>query len=245
MPHDALIVVGDRFKDFLANKGTISASALLWRLRDGRTPRAITIGQGLAAEKLSEIERLAESTPHLAVLGGVPAFVEQGRTHKHHLKNVMIGTPVRVADDRFVADLLIDEQTEVLDDHLTGQHIPAITLMEAARQTWTAVTEMFLLTDTVGSQRFVISSMQSAFHRYVFPLPATVEYRLVQCQKNAIGQVFNCRIAVYQADVLAAQIEAEYRVIPEVFSAKQESMAARQAVATQLNRMNQAAEQLG
>ncbi|MGH3785436.1 MAG: AfsA-related hotdog domain-containing protein [Pseudonocardiaceae bacterium] len=246
MPHDALVVVGDRFKDFLANRGTISASALLGRLRDRSEPRnlSVLIGQGLTAEQLSEAAQLVESDPDASVTGGVPAFVEQGVTHKHNPKNVMIGTPVRVAADRFVADLLIDERTEVLEDHLTGQHIPAITLMEAARQTWTAVTEMFFLQDA-PPQRFVISSMQSVFHKYVFPLPATVAYQLLDRQDNAVGQVFACSIGVYQADVLVAQIDAEYRLIPEVFSAKHESMAARQAVASQLGRMEQAADKLG
>ncbi|MGQ0716381.1 MAG: AfsA-related hotdog domain-containing protein [Pseudonocardiales bacterium] len=247
MQHDALIVVGDRFKDFLTNRGTISASALLRRLLDRSEPRALSVvmGQGLTAEQLSTMEQLIESDPHATVVGGVPAFVEQGLTHKHNPKNVMIGTPVQIAADRFVADLLIDERIEVLEDHLTGQHIPAITLMEAARQTWTAVTEMFFLADTVQQQRFVISSVQSTFHRYVFPLPATVEYRLTRRQANAVGQVFTCWVGVYQADVLAAQIEAEYRVIPEVFSTKHESMAARQAVTCQLNGLRQAADKVG
>ncbi|MGH3917536.1 MAG: AfsA-related hotdog domain-containing protein [Pseudonocardiaceae bacterium] len=246
MPPNALVVVGDRFEAFLANRGTISASALLSRLRDHSEPRtlSVVIGQGLAAEQLSEVAQLIDSNPHAVAVGGVPAFVEQGLTHKHDPKNVMIGTPERVATDRFVADLLIDERTEVLADHLTGQHIPAITLMEAARQTWTAVTEMFFLADT-PQQRFVITSMRSAFHKYVFPLPATVEYRLVGRQESAVGQVFECCIGVYQADVLAAQIEAEYRLIPEAFSEKHESMAARQAVVSQLNRMEQAAEKIG
>lgn len=246
MPPDALVVVGDRFKAFLANRGTISASTLLWRLRDRSAPRtlSVVIGQGLTAEQLSEVAELAEANPDVTVLGGVPAFVEQSRTHKHNPKNVMIGTPVQVAEDRFVADLLIDERTEALEDHLTGQHIPAIALMEAARQTWTAVTEMFLLADAPQPQRFVVSSMRSQFHRYVFPLPATVEYRLAERQGNAVGQVFRCEIGVYQADQLAAQIDAEYRVIPEVFSAKQESMAARQAVAGQVNRMQTAGQRV-
>lgn len=247
MRHDALVVVGDRFKAFLANRGTISASALLRQLRDRDEPRtlSVVIGQGLMAEQLSKVEQLIESDPHANLVGGVPAFAVQGLTHKHNPKNVMIGTPVQVAADRFVADLLIDERTEVLEDHLTGQHIPAITLMEAARQTWTAVTEMFFLADTPPQQRFVISSIQSIFHRYVFPLPATVEYRLVRRQENAVGQVFACWVGVYQADALATQVEAEYRVIPEVLSTKQESMAARQAVAHQLNGMQQAAEKVG
>ena len=247
MPHDSLVVVGNRFEAFLANRGTISASVLLSRLRtsDGARNLSVVIGQGLAADQLSEVEQLIDSHPHAVAVGGVPVFAEKSLTHKHNPKNVLIGTPARVAADRFVADLLIDERTEVLEDHLTGQHIPAITLMEAARQTWTAVTEMFFLKGNPQKQRFIISSMKSAFHKYVFPLPAIVEYQLLGHQKNAADEIFISGIGVYQAEVLAAEIEACYRVIPQVFSEKQESMAARQALANQLASMEQIAAKPG
>jgi len=114
--------------------------------------------------------------------------------------------------------------------------------MEAARQTWTAVTEMFFLKDIPQRQRFVINSMRSTFHKYVFPLPACIEYRLVDRQGNAAGQVFKCLISVYQENVLAAEVEAVYQVIPEVLSGKYESMIARRTVVSHLDRMEQAAE---
>lgn len=247
MSHDALVVVGDRFDAFLANRGTISASELMRRLRTRGGPRtlSVTIGQGLAADQLSKVRKLIESNPQAAAVGGIPVFVEKSLTHKRNPKNTMIGTPVRMAADRFVADLLIDERTEVLEDHLTGQHIPGIALMEVARQTWTAVTEMFFLKDTPHKQRFVIGSMRSTFHKYVFPLPACVEYRLVERQRNAAGQVFKCLVSVYQENVLATEIEAEYWVIPEVFSEKYESMVARQTVVSHLARVEQVAEKAG
>jgi hypothetical protein len=57
--------------------------------------------------------------------------------------------------------------------------------------------------------------------------------------------VFKCLICVYQENVLAAEIEAEYRVIPEVFSEKYESMIARQVVVNHLTRVEQTAEKAG
>ena len=149
MSHDALVVVGDQFDAFLAHQGTISASELMRRLRTRGEPRnlSVVIGQGLAADQLSKVRKLIESNPQVAAVGDIPTFVEKHLTHKHNPKNIMIGAPMRMAADRFVADLLIDERTEVLEDHLTGRHIPGIALMEAARQTWTAVTEMFFLKD--------------------------------------------------------------------------------------------------
>jgi hypothetical protein len=242
--NEALVVVGDRFENFLANRRTISASALLWRLGAGDVPQnlSIVVGQGLTAEQLDKLRHLIErANATVSVAGGIPAYSERGLTHKHEPRNVMVSMPMRVADDQFVADLVIDERAAVLDDHLTGQHIPGVALVEAARQTWTAVTEKFLLEGTTKT-RFVINTMRSAFHRFVFPLPATVRYQLLARQDSAVQQVFRCLITVHQGDALAAEVEAEYRVIPDVFSRKQESLAARQAVLRQIAQLKQVAD---
>lgn len=207
-----MIVVGDRFERFLLNRDTMAVSALL---ASGRVTRPVVVGQGLSAEQLREVDGPVPAPPHL--------------THKEHQKNVMIGEPIRTGDDAFAVDLVVDERVEVLEDHLTGQHIPAIVLTEAARQTWTAVTERFLLADHGG--RFVIDSLSSVFRRYVFPLPATLHYRLVHRHSTAVEEVFRCVVTVQQCGRVAAEFEAGYRVISLAICEKQEAMAARQAVA--------------
>jgi A-factor biosynthesis hotdog domain len=224
MSDDGVIVVGDRFEEFLGNKGTIPASALLWQLRraDADEAPAVVVGQGLSGDQLARLQAPVEA--------GVPTPVAKQLTHKRDGKNVMVGLPRPEADGRYVADLVVDAHNEVLEDHLTGQHIPAIALLESARQLWTVVTEEFLLDEDTGPTRFVVISMGGRFHRYVFPLPTTLHYELVRREKGVVGEDFHVRVAVCQGDVIAAEIEAEYRVVPEKVSAKQERMAARQAV---------------
>lgn len=145
----------------------------------------------------------------------------------------MIGHPTRLAPDRFVADLRIDERNETLEDHLTGQHIPAIALTETARQMWTAVTEEFLLERDGQAKRFVVITIASTFHSHVFPLPATVGFELLDRTRTGAGEAFTCRIEVRQWAGVAVEFRGEYRVVPEAVSNKQESMAARRALAKQ------------
>ncbi|MFD7657445.1 AfsA-related hotdog domain-containing protein [Actinosynnema sp. NPDC059797] len=230
MSHESLVVVGDRFAEFLGNRGTIPVSALLWRLRghDG-TPLAVTVGQGLTAAQLAELSELAARTGGQVSLHGHAGFVDKRLTHKRDPRNVLIGEPQQVDDRTFTAPLVVDENTETLDDHLTGQHIPAIALTEAARQTWTAVTEKFLV-DGTDRTRFVINDFASSFHSYVFPLPTALVYRLLEVRNSPVGRTFRCRVEFVQSDAVAAVVSAEYRVIPERFSEKQEAMAARAAV---------------
>lgn len=227
-----VMVVGDRFEAFLDQPGTIGVSALLKSVHGehGEGPPRITVGQGLTGEQIAELNRLAdEGRCVLPAQGRAPEPVKRAVTHKAHDKNVLIGEIERVDADRYRAPLVLDERVEVLEDHLTGLHIPAVTLLEAARQTWTAVTERFLIAAEPAT-RFVIAHVNSMFLNFVFPLPAHLEYRMVRHDEGPVGHVIGCTVEIHQAGRVAARFEAEIRVIPEVFAAKQEVMAARQTL---------------
>jgi len=214
MGTDRLVVVGDRFEEFLANPGTIAAS----RLRaDELGERELVAGQGLSGRLLAE----------LAKHWDVPVPARRELTHKRSAENVLIGEPSPV-DGVWTAPLVLDERNEVLADHITGQHVPAVALIEAARQMWTAVTELRYPPD--GPSRFVIEQLRSRFDTFVFPLPATVRYRLIAHEQGPVGQRFHASLAISQRGVVAAEFDVNYRVIAGKLSAKQEAMAARQAL---------------
>jgi hypothetical protein len=230
----ATVVAGDRFTEFLANRGTAPVSRVLAGLRSGElAPDAALIpGQGLSGDELRELAALT------GVAGAVPA--DRALTHKHVAENVLIGAPVRVDGERWSAPLLLDERVEVLADHLTGQHIPAVTLLEAARQTWTVVTER-LLGEDAGETRFVIRSIRSTFHRLVFPLPATLDYRLLERRETPGGHAFAAELTVIQDAQVAAEFEVVIQVIPRALAVRQESMAARAAIRAAQQRYAEAA----
>jgi hypothetical protein len=232
------VVVGDRFAPLLGSRGVIGASELIARLRAGDLPPSlpIVVGQGIPLGRLEELGALLENRGgRISTDCTIPVRADRWLTHKHDLKNVMIGRPERLPDGRFVVDLVVDERNEMLEDHLTGQHIPAIALTEAARQTWTAVTTANYL-EGKDDVRFLVSSVASSFHRYVFPLPATLCYELLSRTATAVGQTFECRVTVLQGGELAATIDAGYRTIWEPLCARQEAMAARQAMVDGLSR---------
>lgn len=217
------IAVGDRFKEFLANRGTVPITALLDELRSGAVESAAGIvpGQGLSAGQLRELKERTALDVQL------PA--ERHLTHKHDDKNVLIGDVRETALGVYAAPLLLDERVEVLDDHLTGQHIPAVTLMEAARQTWTVAIERYVVTGDEPT-RFVIGSIRSSFSSFVFPLPATIEFRVAHQGTSPAGTSVDCLLTIRQGERVAAEFEVDIRVIPETVAVKQEAMAARQAV---------------
>lgn len=228
---ETLTVVGDRFEEFLALPGTVAASLLLELLRTGEArPLRITVGQGLTGEQLTELDGLvAAGRCVLATQRQVPQPVERAVTHKTYDKNVLIGDLEALGEGRYRAPLVLDERVEVLEDHLTGLHIPAVTLLEAARQTWTAVTERYLV-GAEPSTRFVIGHVNSTFLNLVFPLPAHLEYRPVRRERGPVGEAIGFTVEVQQTGRIAARFEAEIRAIPQRFAVKQETMAARQSL---------------
>jgi hypothetical protein len=185
----------------------------------------LTARQRLA---LDEVARSGDG--RLVVAGGrVLQPIERAVTHKVYDKNVLIGAVEEIGAGRYRAPLLLDERVEVLEDHLTGLHIPAVTLLEAARQTWTAVTEGFLIKPEPKT-RFVIAYVDSAFESFVFPLAAHLEYQLIGQDQGPTGQTITFEVTVHQNGRTAARFAAQIRVIPQIFAVKQETMAARQAL---------------
>ncbi|MFI9648083.1 AfsA-related hotdog domain-containing protein [Streptomyces sp. NPDC052040] len=219
-PGQTLVVVGDRFEEFLRTPGTMAASALREYLAAGGTGGLdLVAGQGLSAELLAEMDQHWPTA--------TPAPLEL--THKRRMRNVMVGEPER-SGDHYEVPLVLDERCETLEDHLTGRHVPAVALTEAARQAWTAVTERFFPTG-LDPARFVVDTFRASFHGFVFPLPATLVYEVLEHEPSAVQHRFHSMVRVRQSGAVAAEIEARFRVVAERLADKQEAMAARQATA--------------
>jgi hypothetical protein len=232
MDRNTLIVVGDRFRGFLSNPGVVTASELLGRLGTGEDLAGLTIaeGQGLHEDQRAELlERLAAQGVEMRPLArpGRPR-ADQTLTHKHVPENILVTVPTRLSEKRFHAALVIDDRNDLMADHMTGQHIQGLVLIEAARQTWTAVSEQFF----AGGERcgFVIEEVRSRFEWLLFPLPAEIFYEVLDEAVTSRGTVFSCRVDFVQAGQTTAQVEARFRVVRSKLIEKHESLAARRAV---------------
>ncbi|MFG2885966.1 hypothetical protein ACGFYV_27340 [Streptomyces sp. NPDC048297] len=247
MSQDVLVVVGNQFADFRTNRGTVSASELLERLRAQAVPYPlhVSVGQGLLAGQLAELKTYAAPGRGPLVLhqDDVPEPAEHRVVRPRHPRTALLGPVERVAEGHFVAPLLLDERIDPLQDRLSSQHISGITLLEAARQTWNLVTDQYLL-DAERRTRYVISEVReirAVYHRYLFPLPATVEFLLRERDPGPFGESIAFTVSFRQNGRLTTEVFAEIRVLPEPLARKQESLAARQALHDELERTRQGA----
>jgi len=134
------------------------------------------------------------------------------QTHKHHLHNAIISHPERLDDDHYQAELLLDERSELMNDHQTGQHIQGMILVEAARQMFLAVTEEYF----IGTQEnkpyyFVINQVSVNFTGFVFPVAATLDYQIKSKDiSNPARLRFDVTTSFMQGGVSATEVSFKF-----------------------------------
>jgi hypothetical protein len=168
------IVVGDDYARFAeCNSDVVTTSAMMTRLQDpslwqGR--HKVLLGQGI-----SERTRLAmmAALEELGVDDVQPVDPSSPLqlTHKRSKGHVLITEPCRMADQAYRFGLLLDAQNDRLSDHVTGQHVGAMLLMEAARQAVVATLECAYVQPRGTPLGLVLERFDSSFQNYAFPLP--------------------------------------------------------------------------
>ena len=140
----------------------------------------IYIGQGLSDKQIQNI-RLIISVYYLDDLFKVINADNCGRassriTHKKCNQNIMISDPIIINNKNYSSFLLLDDSCAEMSDHVTGQHIQGMVLLEAARQMINAVSDKYLLNSN-DQKGFILNKLSSDFKEYVYPLE--VELNLV------------------------------------------------------------------
>src|SRR5690606_12858101 len=151
-----LLVVGDKFASYVQGKEAITLSQLRGLLSLSiplLASQGVTVlvpGQGLGDESVKQLLREATASANLSSFDfslwhSLPARAPMSLSHKHNPANTLISSPRRLAADVFESHLLIDEECELMHDHLSGQHVQGMVLIEATRQALLAVAEAYLL----------------------------------------------------------------------------------------------------
>ncbi|TDB47995.1 AfsA-related hotdog domain-containing protein [Photorhabdus khanii] len=231
-----IVVVGDKFNAFANGKDvvTISQLDLITQIPAHiiDTKKQFIVGQGIRydfAEKVLDNQKRNQCHNNeidLTTLQQLTVSRKNEYAHKKITHNTVIGVAEKVNKNLFSLPLLIDERCELMADHQTGQHIQGMILIEACRQTFIAVTEEFYMSDKVGQSYYVINDMNIKFSNFLFPLPAVVNYELVEEDINDRRSRFKANIHISQHTTLCASMAVTFTVYPEkVISKKEAAMA--------------------
>ncbi|MDX1452335.1 MAG: AfsA-related hotdog domain-containing protein [Oleiphilaceae bacterium] len=229
-------IVGDRFKNFLKNEHTVSISAfekMLFRNKFKGGTQHFALGQGVSTERANNIVRQA---PKLKALGINIAFKELNKSgqmlvHKHNYANSLLSAPRKLSANRYQADVYIDDRCDELCDHITGQHVSGMLIVEACRQMFLAVTEQFYLKPFEKDFYFVIRSLHTQYHKFVFPLDIVIDYTVRDFQSLKPGVLrFDVEMQVRQCDETCATVRYQFSTYEAQLIAEKEAHAAQQAI---------------
>ncbi|MCX7206569.1 MAG: AfsA-related hotdog domain-containing protein [Proteobacteria bacterium] len=232
MEKKCYFVVGDKFNEFAEGKDVLTLNQLksLTNLPVGlmNNNAVLILGQGVQEDEIHcilrkyensfEVIPFLETTDLRRVLDRAPSDM----SHKKLPFNTLLGVPRRLGDNEFQMSLNIDERCELMGDHQSGQHVQGMILVEAFRQSFLVVTEAFFPFNN-GKTYFVINEMNTAFQGFLFPLPANVNYRILESDSNERRARYKVAMSAIQNNIVCATAEVAFTVYPASNIAEKEA----------------------
>ncbi|MGW9557251.1 AfsA-related hotdog domain-containing protein [Nocardiopsis sp. NPDC055551] len=219
-PETALCIVGDRFAGFAAQEQVRTLRAFTKAVRDGEYddlahPLVILAGQGIGEyewEYVHAVLRARGVWERVLFQDRVPDIVGRGEAHKCRVENVLVADLVRVDEDEYRASLRLHADNELLLDHQTGQHVQGMVAVEAVRQMFLAVTERYHASSHPHRYYyFVIDSLATTFENFLFPLDASIHYRVHRSDLEDPGRLgFGVTVDIEQGGRRSSRSEVEF-----------------------------------
>ena len=188
------------------------------------------IGQGVSS---ADLEDLKADKPSLYNLIVNPNVVEKNPkiAHKRKIENCHITRPVKITDTDYKLDVVVDSKCCEISDHITGEHINGVVLIEAARQAFIAITETFFLNDN-EKVYFILKKLNCEFNSFLFPLAIQMRYKILNFEKKGTSQFdFEVETAFYHHESdESSVIKGFFSVYPNAVMEQIESELADSAV---------------
>lgn len=142
-----VFLIGKNFQEFTFNNEVLCVSEFLKKYETNKVPFDIEyrLGQGISSK---EIKIIREILNRSNVIFNFNDREDKRFVHKTKSKNVMISKPLLIRSNFFSSFLMLDKDCAEMTDHVTGQHIQGMVVIEAARQMMLSVTENYLLNNT-------------------------------------------------------------------------------------------------
>ncbi|MEM9103729.1 MAG: AfsA-related hotdog domain-containing protein [Pseudomonadota bacterium] len=230
-------IVGDKYQAFKAHKRVITYSDFQALLNSSDVdPVAIKntlVGQGVNDSEREQLFMLMQHKNDSPASAVALKRADRRLTHKHKNENILITCPEKLDDQTYLSHLAIDDDSAQLSDHVTGQHIQGMVLIEAARQMTLAVTEQYFIEENEGIG-FATDSLETTFHRYTFPCDVQMYYTVLSHRqgfhKNAKYKV---KITFVQNDFVCAEMIYGFSTYQQKFIQGQERKQAEEVLSIQ------------
>ena len=228
------LIVGDIYGDFAEHERVMTATRCKHYLDTTslRSDERFILGQGVGASDADEIRAKLRSSGHPDALYDFDELAPISLTHKQTDRHVLISCLRNVGPRAYQSQLVLDDASDRLCDHVTGQHLAGMVLIEASRQAALGVLECEYKNTSQISWGLTWSSTQVQFLGYIFPVPLTLTAKV----SEPVGTRSESRIPVNvvvdwdQLGKPVCEMALTGILLERAFLAKLEVKRARQAV---------------
>lgn len=225
-----IYLVGEKFAEFFSNNGVMSVNEFIsLHQKSSRFPGVTyRIGQGVTSE---EICKIGEILSRDATTVTLPARENKAFVHKKEEQNVVITKPLLCDQNKYRAFLMLDSRCAEMSDHITGQHIQGMVIIEAARQMMLSVTENYLAPkEQQGKIWIILNEMSVKFFSFLFPIEVQIEYLTEESENKENKSKYIASVNFYQNGKLAATIKITFSVYENEKLSQNEKKLAKKAL---------------
>ncbi|MCY4045091.1 MAG: AfsA-related hotdog domain-containing protein [Cellvibrionales bacterium] len=183
MTGNTYIIIGNDYESFSDNVNILTSTEMFVRMNKQHDwPRkidSIHFGQGVNTHdrEILTKELLNRNVDVATQFESPPLEL----THKVSDENVLISAPEKLEDHHYRFDLIITDKVDRLSDHVTGKHVGAMLLMEAARQATIVALESNYPDESYG---LTVRHFDSSFSHFLFPLPSNLDVKILEKESD-------------------------------------------------------------
>lgn len=211
------VIVGDRIKEQCSCEMFISAATAESITHSHSSPLTLHVGQGLSDKQLIQLYDSSQmKQSHVDLVPKQRSLRASLReTHKHEKCNVAISKINDNGNGTYSSTLMIDDTNAEVSDHLTGQHISGMMIVEAARQMSIATAEQFYVNPLARKKvNFLTNRMSVTFHDLMLPIKTEILCIPIMVKRSGpINFRFTINIHLRQQSNILATLEFDTSVI--------------------------------
>ncbi|WP_024871221.1 AfsA-related hotdog domain-containing protein [Tolumonas lignilytica] len=172
-------------------------------------------GQGLTLPQRNLITATCKKDYARILINDLP-MARKSLSHKQNHINTLITEPVKVNDNVYISDLIIQHNNELTLDHTTGIHIQGMIFLEATRQMASAVTELYMAKE---KQSFAINNIYADYMSFAFPVETKISLTISKTEKDSEYVV---ELSFFQSDKLVVKTGGRFTSVDKDELSKKE-----------------------
>lgn len=215
MDGNVFVVVGDSFAAFAKRTNVMTVSQLLQWLDAGDMfsgTERIVIGQGIDEATRQSLSSMLASSG-VECVSSIDNLASLALTHKRSSAAVLITEPRPLGPRCYEFDFALNDRQDRLSDHVTGQHMGAMLLMEAARQATVASIEREWIIAQSQAHGFILEAFNASFSNYAFPLPMTLRVSMEERERSDSQIRVALTIDFFQSGKNVSEIHLDVRLL--------------------------------